>query len=86
MPTLWNSEVNKAILEQVKVARQDYNLDGMLQFFKKQNLCIQISSRKSKLYKFHIIYHWESFVLFIWYYLQRYFLQFEHHIEILVRQ
>ena len=39
MSTLWSSEVNKAILEQSKVAEQDY--DYILQIFKKQKLSTQ---------------------------------------------
>ena len=39
MPTLWSSEVDKTILEQVKVAEYDCNY--MLQFFKKEKLYTQ---------------------------------------------
>ena len=39
MSTRWSSEVNKAILEQVKVV--EYNYDYMLQFFKKQKVFTQ---------------------------------------------
>ena len=39
MPTLWSSEVNDAILEQVKMEEWDY--DYMLQFFKKLKLCTE---------------------------------------------
>ena len=63
MPTLWNSEVNKAILEQVKVTKYDY--DYMLRFFKKQKLCTQNYFQKqyiTALYKFHIKIYIESFV------------------------
>ena len=38
MPTICNLEVNKAILEQVKVAEK---YDCMLEFLKKQKLCKQ---------------------------------------------
>ena len=39
IPTVWSSDVNKAILEQVIVA--EYNYYYMLQFLKKQHLCTQ---------------------------------------------
>ena len=39
MATLWSSEVNKAVLEQVIAVQFDYYY--MLQFFKKQKLCTQ---------------------------------------------
>ena len=35
MPTLWSSEIDKVILEHVKVAESDY--DYMLQRFKKKS-------------------------------------------------
>ena len=39
MSTFWSSEVNKTILEQSKMAGQDY--DYILQIFKKQKLSTQ---------------------------------------------
>ena len=59
MPTLWCSEVNEAILEQAKVAEQDY--DYMLQFLKRLNDVHKISSRNIKLYKFRIKIYLEPF-------------------------
>ena len=42
--TLWNSEVNKTILEQVKVAEGDY--DYMLQFLRNKHYVYKICSRR----------------------------------------
>ena len=42
--TLWSLEVNKAFLEQVKLAEWYY--DYMFQFFKKQKLCTQNKFQK----------------------------------------
>ena len=50
IPTLWSSEVNKAILEQVIVAEWDYY---MLQFLMKQNL----SSVWKHLYLVYHLHH-----------------------------
>ena len=60
MPTLWSSEVNKAILKQVKVAKQDY--DYMLQFLRNKNYVHKISSRNSSLYTFYTKIYLKSFV------------------------
>ena len=70
MPILWNSEVNKVILEQVKVAviLYDYMLSN---FF----------GNKIWTHLFLVI-----ILLFIWNHLEKHFLQHEHHIEILVYQ
>ena len=70
MPLLWNSEVKKVILEQVKmeVILYGYMLSN---FF----------GNKIWTHLFLVI-----ILLFIWNHLKKYFLQLEHHIEILVYQ
>ena len=70
MPILWNSEVNKVILEQVKLAVILY--DYMLSNFFRNKIWTHL---------FLVI-----ILLFIWNHLKKYFLQLEHHIEILVYQ
>ena len=90
IPTLCSSWVNKAILEQVKAVVQDY--DYMVQFFKKQKLCKQNLVQKECIIwildqnLFEIISIYLSLVSLIWNHLQKYFLQLEHHIELLVHQ
>ena len=70
MPILWNSEVNKVILEQVKVAVILY--DYMLSNFFGNKIWTPL---------FLVI-----ILLFIWNHLEKHFLQHEHHTEILVYQ
>ena len=58
MATLWSSELNKTILEQIKLA--EWDCDYMLEFFKTEKLYTKNLFQKQlkKRYKFHIKIYW----------------------------
>ena len=90
MPTLWSSEVNNTILEQVKVVEWDYVY--MLQSFKKKKTMYTKLVPETVHYAiFTSNFIWNDLYLFIIciIYLEsstKYFLQLEHHIELLNHQ
>ena len=61
MPTLWSSEVNWVILEQVEKWRNRIMII-CFNFLRNKNYVHKTNSRNSALYKFHIKIYLESFV------------------------